>query len=180
MAGSHQLWVYDPGNEVIAPWAGSGREDHIDGALDEAAFAQPSGLTAAGKYIVVADSEVSSVRAVDLEDGQVRTVVGKGLFDFGDSVGMPDQVLLQHPLDVAAGLGHVYIADTYNNKVKAISFGTMETTTVLGDGIPETMHEPGGLAVAGDRVLIADTNNHRLLRGDPATGALQELPLLTR
>ncbi|HEY3174467.1 MAG TPA: thioredoxin-like domain-containing protein [Candidatus Polarisedimenticolia bacterium] len=175
MAGSHQLWVYDPDRNVLAPWAGSGREDHIDGPLDEAAFAQPSGLTAAGKYVIVADSEVSSVRAVDLEDGQVRTLVGRGLFDFGDSIGTPDRVMLQHPLDVAAGPGCVYIADTYNNKVKAISFGSMETTTVFGDGTPETMHEPGGLAVAGGRVLIADTNNHRLLRGDPATGALEEL-----
>jgi thiol-disulfide isomerase/thioredoxin len=179
MAGSHQLWVYDPEHHVIAPWAGSGREDHIDGPLAEAAFAQPSGLAAAGKYILVADSEVSSVRAVDLEDAQVRTVVGRGLFDFGDSVGMPDEVMLQHPLDVASGPGCLYIADTYNNKVKAISFATMVTTTVFGDGNPQTMHEPGGLAVADGGVLIADTNNHRLLRGGPATGSLEELALLT-
>ena len=177
MAGSHQIWVYDREHGVIAPWAGSGREDHIDGSLKEAAFAQPSGLTAAGKYVLIADSEVSSVRAIDLEDGQVRTIVGRGLFDFGDSGGAPDEVMLQHPLDVAAGPGCLYVADTYNNKIKAISFGTMQTETVLGDGDTSTMHEPGGIGVAGASVIIADTNNHRLLKGDPATGSLVELSL---
>lgn len=177
MAGSHQIWVYDKEHSVVAPWAGTGQEDHIDGPLKEAAFAQPSGLTAAGKYILIADSEISSVRAIDLEDGQVRTIVGRGLFDFGDSVGAPDEVLLQHPLDVAAGSGCLYVADTYNNKIKAVSFGSMRTETVFGDGNPATMHEPGGIAVAGADLFIADTNNHRILKGDPATGVLTELNL---
>jgi len=177
MAGSHQIWVYDPERHMIGPLAGSGAEDHIDGPLREAAFAQPSGLAAAGRFVLVADSEVSSIRAIDTQDGEVRTIVGRGLFDFGDGEGAPDQVLLQHPLDVAAGDNVLYVADTYNNKVKGISFGTMATRTVFGTGDPAVMHEPGGLAVSGDLLLIADTNNHRILRGNPATGALEELPL---
>ncbi len=183
MAGSHQIWVYDPEGNRIGPWAGSGREDHVDGTLQDAAFAQPSGLARAGKLLMVADSEVSSVRAVDLDEGQVRTIVGRGLFDFGDRDGAPEEVLLQHPLDVAVDTNVLYVADTYNNKIKAISFGSMETRTVLGDGRPEAMHEPAGIAVvpagpgAPGAVLIADTNNHRILRGDPATGALEELPV---
>ncbi len=177
MAGSHQIWVYDRERNMIGPMAGSGAEDHIDGPLREAAFAQPSGLAAAGRYILVADSEVSSVRAIDTQDGEVRTIVGRGLFEFGDGEGSPEEVLLQHPLDVAAADNVLYVADTYNNKVKGISFGTMATRTVFGTGDPAVMHEPGGLAAAGDRLLIADTNNHRILSGDPSTGALDELPL---
>jgi len=177
MAGSHQIWVYDRERDMIGPMAGSGAEDHVDGPLREAAFAQPSGLAAAGRYILVADSEVSSVRAIDTQEGQVRTIVGRGLFDFGDEEGSPEQVLLQHPLDVATADNRLYVADTYNNKVKAIAFGTMDTRTVFGTGDPAVMHEPGGLAPDGGRLLIADTNNHRILSGDPATGALEELPL---
>ena len=177
MAGSHQIWVYDPDKRVMAPWAGSGEEEHIDAPLREAAFAQPSGLAVAGRYLLVADSEVSSVRAIDLEDGAVRTIVGRGLFDFGDAEGAPDEVLLQHPLDVAADTNVLYVADTYNNKVKAISFGTMQTRTIFGDGDPAKMHEPGGLAVVEGVVLIADTNNHRILKGDPETGRLSEFTI---
>jgi DNA-binding beta-propeller fold protein YncE len=177
MAGTHQIWVYDPSLPAIAPWAGSGVEDHIDGPLKEAAFAQPSGLARAGQYILVADSEVSSVRAIDLQDGIVRTVVGRGLFDFGDEVGAPDNVMLQHPLDVAAADGALYVADSYNNKIKAITFGTMQTRLVFGDGSPEVLGEPGGIAAAGGVVFIADTNNHRILRGDPVSGELTDLRL---
>ncbi len=177
MAGSHQIWTFDTQKQWLSPWAGSGREDHVDGELREAAFAQPSGLAQAGKLILVADSEVSSVRAIDLLEGRVRTIVGRGLYDFGDVDGRPEQVLLQHPLDVAAGDNFLYIADSYNNKIKAVAFGSMETRTVLGDGNPAHLHEPGGLALTGGRLYIADTNNHRILKGDPATGCLEELVL---
>jgi thiol-disulfide isomerase/thioredoxin len=177
MAGTHQIWVYDPSLPAIAPWAGSGVEDHIDGPLKEAAFAQPSGLARAGQYILVADSEVSSVRAIDLQDGVVRTVVGRGLFDFGDEVGAADAVLLQHPLDVTAAEGEVYVADSYNNKIKAIAFGTMETRTLFGDGADSILNEPGGLTAGLGALFIADTNNHRILRGVPRTGELAPFPL---
>jgi thiol-disulfide isomerase/thioredoxin len=177
MAGSHQVWIFDTEKQWLAPWAGSGREDHLDGELREAAFAQPSGLAQAGKLILVADSEVSSVRAIDLLEGRVRTIVGRGLFDFGDADGRPEQVLLQHPLDVAVGDNCVYIADSFNNKIKAVAFGSMETRTLFGDGNPATLHEPGGLAFASGWLYIADTNNHRILKGDPASGRLQELEL---
>src|SRR5206468_399243 len=147
MAGNHQIWVYDTVKGMIAPWAGTGREDHVDGPVAEAALAQPSGLAQAGRFILVADSEDSSIRAIDLEDNQVKTIVGRGLFDFGDEVGPAEKVLLQHPLDVAVADGTIYVADSYNNKIKATSFGTMETRNVFGDGLPATTHEPGGIAV---------------------------------
>ena len=177
MAGSHQIWVYDVDKHLIGPWAGSGREDHVDGPVAEAALAQPSGLAQAGRYILIADSEISSIRVIDLEDSTVKTIVGRGLFDFGDEEGPPDSVLLQHPLDVAVGSGAIYVADTYNNKIKAIAFGSMETRTVFGDGDRKNLYEPGGLAVVGEAVFIADTNNHRILRGDPRTGVLEEITL---
>jgi DNA-binding beta-propeller fold protein YncE len=127
--------------------------------------------------VIIADSEVSSIRAIDLQEGMVRTIVGRGLFDFGDSDGAPQQVLLQHPLDVVVDTNVLYVADSYNNKIKAISFGTMETRTVFGDGSSQTLHEPAGIAVAQGQVFIADTNNHRILRGDPNTGVLEEFEL---
>jgi DNA-binding beta-propeller fold protein YncE len=172
MAGTHQIWAYDPVGSLIAPWAGTGREDHIDGKLDEAAFAQPSGLARIGRHVVIADSEISSIRVIDLDSGRVQTIVGRGLFDFGDRDGAPADVLLQHPMDVAADANRIYVADTYNNKIKGIRLGDMSTETLFGDGRPETMHEPGGIAAADGRVWIADTNNHRVLCGNPDDGSL--------
>ena len=177
MAGSHQIWVYDTEKHLLGPWVGSGREDHVDGPVAEAALAQPSGLAQAGRFILIADSEISSVRVIDLEDSNVKTIVGRGLFEFGDAVGPPEKVMLQHPLDVAIGDGVIYVADSYNNKIKGIAFGSMETRTLFGDGSPAVLREPGGLAVFDGSLYIADTNNHRILRGDPKTGVLEEIKL---
>jgi hypothetical protein len=74
---------------------------HTDGPLDQAALAQPSGVTTDGQSIFFADSEVSSIRAATLPPGNVvSTIVGQGLFDFGDIDGVGDTVRLQHPLGV--------------------------------------------------------------------------------
>src|SRR5262249_41071800 len=93
MAGHHQIWVLDLGSNQLAPFAGNGREDIRDGLLlpdfrrrePGSSFAQPSGLASDGKRLYVADSEVSAVRSVPLAGGgEVETLVGSGLFDFGD------------------------------------------------------------------------------------------------
>src|SRR4051812_29175340 len=81
MAGLHQLWTFDPRTGACHPVAGTSNEGLLDGPLGEAWFAQPSGLAVDGNRLWVADSETSSIRYV--EAGQVRTVVGTGLFDFG-------------------------------------------------------------------------------------------------
>jgi thiol-disulfide isomerase/thioredoxin len=177
MAGSHQIWAYDTAEDRLGVLAGTGREDHIDGGFAEAAFAQPSGLAHAGRLLFVADSEISSVRALDLEEGVVKTLVGRGLFDFGDRDGRAEMALLQHPLDVACEGATVYIADSYNHKVKAIDLRAMQVRTVYGDGGREILDEPGGLAVLDGKIYIADTNHHRILRGDISGGALEEVRL---
>jgi thiol-disulfide isomerase/thioredoxin len=98
MAGPHQLWRMNPETGGIVPYAGTGREARIDGPLDESALAQPSGLTTDGKKLYFADSEVSAIRSADLDPkGYVETIVGQGLFDFGDKDGRGDEVRLQHP-----------------------------------------------------------------------------------
>jgi thiol-disulfide isomerase/thioredoxin len=121
MAGPHQLWVVDLKTREAKPYAGSGRENHVDGKLLDAALAQPSGLTTDGKSLFFADSEVSSIRSASLNpNGVVSTIVGKGLFDYGDVDGVGDSVRLQHPLGVAYLKNKLYVADTYNHKIKVI------------------------------------------------------------
>ena len=69
-----------------------------------------------------ADSETSSIRSVPLYGaaGQVATIVGQGLFEFGDKNGVGEFVRLQHALGVAYFDGKLYVADTYNSKIKII------------------------------------------------------------
>ncbi|HEX7926933.1 MAG TPA: thioredoxin-like domain-containing protein [bacterium] len=182
MAGPHQLWRLDLARGQVAVHAGSGREEIIDGPLPESALAQPSGIDVDGDAVVFADSEVSSLRRAGLSPlGQVQTLIGGGLFDFGDVDGARGTAKLQHPLGVLARNGHVLVADTYNHKVKLFDKQSGAIKTLAGSGTPgladgplgtAQFQEPSGLAWLGDRLYVADTNNHALRWIDLKAGAV--------
>jgi len=135
--------------------------------LLEAGFAQPSGITTDGAALYTADSEANIIRAIDLTKGQVRTLVGGDLFEFGDVDGRGDSVRLQHPLGIVALGDKILIADTYNHKIKELDPKARSVKTFLGTGKPgqidghaPSFYEPGGLSVANGKLYVADTNNH--------------------
>lgn len=187
MAGPHQLWVVDLQTREAKPYAGSGRENHVDGELEKAALAQPSGLTTDGQSLFFADSEISSIRAASLPPGRmVSTIVGQGLFDFGDVDGTGDSVRLQHPLGVVYAGGKLYVADSYNHKIKVIEIkkrdsrtfaGTRERGTRDGDRKQAQFNEPGGISATTKDLFVADTNNHLIRRIDLASGTVSTLEL---
>lgn len=160
MAGQHQLWTYDPEQERLEVFAGTRREALIDGPRLKAALNQPSGLATDGKYLYFADSEASAIRYVDFETGNVETIVGTGLFDFGDVDGKGDEVRLQHPLGIAYADGKLYVADTYNDKIKVID--PVERTAKMLAGGEGKLFEPGGIAYTNGKLWIADTNHHAI------------------
>jgi hypothetical protein len=176
MAGFHQLWRLELETNEVRPHAGNGRERIVDGPLASAQLAQPSGIATDGAKLYFTDSETSAVRTADLgSDGRVATMVGLDLFTFGDVDGVGDQVRLQHPLGIDVQDGVLFIADTYNNKVKRGFPATRGVTAFLGSGEPgqkdgigreAQFHEPGGLSVADGNLYIADTNNHAIRVAD--------------
>lgn len=176
LAGSHQIGVIDLQKREVRRFAGSGREALTDGASGSAAFAQPSGLATDGKSLFVADPESSALRQVDLATGTVKTLVGKGLFDFGDVDGDRTTARLQHALGVTYAKGSLYVTDTYNSKLKRFDLATGVLGTVLGGSDRVALFEPGGIAVDGSRLVIADTDHQRLvsvpLTGEPTVTAL--------
>jgi sugar lactone lactonase YvrE len=187
MAGVHQLWTYDLRSETIAVFAGTSREGIDDGLrLSEATLAQPSGITTDGQYLYWVDPESSSIRRVMVGGEIVDTLVGTGLFDWGDADGGPGMGQVQHAQGVVFLDGLLYVADTYNNKLKALNPVSIQLRTVAGSGAGEwrdgagreaEFDEPSGLAVAGGTILVADTNNHAIRRYDPRTGEVETLQL---
>jgi DNA-binding beta-propeller fold protein YncE len=167
MAGTHQIWKLDLDKQEVSTFAGSGREAREDGPLLDAGFAQPSGITSDGKKLYIADSESNIIREIDLARGQVETVAGGDLFDFGDIDGSGDDVRLQHPLGVVAFNHKILIADTYNHKIKELDPKARTVKTFLGtgkagqsEGAAASFYEPAGLSIANGKLYIADTNNH--------------------
>ncbi len=193
MAGPHQIWSHNLGSETVQVHAGTAREDVTNGPLAESAFAQPSALaiSADSQAFYVADSEGSSIRRVPVDaDGLVTTIAGtselprgQSLFAFGDVDGVGDAARFQHPIGAARHNNLLFVADSYNHKIRAIDLDTNEVTTWLGDGMAgdkaslERLNEPAGLSVAGNILYIADTNNHRICTMDISTREMSVLPI---
>ncbi|MCU0541752.1 MAG: redoxin domain-containing protein [Oscillatoriaceae cyanobacterium Prado104] len=171
MAGSHQIWEMQLDAGTIAVYAGNGRESCVDGNLGESAFSQPSGLSTDRSELFVADSEISSIRAIGIDENpKVRTVCGSGdLFGFGDKDGRGDEVRLQHCLGVEYAQNYLWVADTYNHKIKRIDHRSGNCIAMVGDGkagyldgkgIHAQFFEPSGVSAIGPHLFVADTNNH--------------------
>uniref|UniRef100_A0A8C2PJU9 NHL repeat-containing protein 2 n=1 Tax=Capra hircus TaxID=9925 RepID=A0A8C2PJU9_CAPHI len=214
MAGTHQIWalLLDCGrlpkkNELkkgtCLRFAGSGNEENRNNAYPhKAGFAQPSGLSLAAEdpwsCLFVADSESSTVRAVSLKDGAVRPLVGgerdpTNLFAFGDVDGVGINARLQHPLGVTWDKKRnlLYVADSYNHKIKVVDPKTKNCTTLAGTGTgnasnivgssftDSTFNEPGGLCIGenGQLLYVADTNNHQIKVLDLETKTVSVFPV---
>ncbi|MFP3580684.1 NHL domain-containing thioredoxin family protein [Arthrobacter sp. SIMBA_036] len=167
MAGTHQIFAFDPLTNGVSILAGSGLEGLLDGKAEEAWFAQSSGLAIdADDNIWVADSETSSLRRLVIGDSgvTVETAVGKGLFDFGFRDGAADDARLQHPLGVTVlPDGSVAIADTYNGAVRRYD-PTTKTVSTLARGLAEPS-DVVVVQVEGSEPLlvVVESNKHQLV-----------------
>lgn len=174
MAGSHQLWSLGMTGDDLRVHSGNRREDIEDGPHAEAALAQPMGLVAdpSSSRLYFVDAESSAVRWADLDiRGRVGTLVGTGLFDFGDRDGVGDSVLMQHQQAVAISEeGRLLVADSYNDALKWIDPGTRRAETWL-----RGFHEPSGLAIDARLVYVADTNAHRIAIVNRENNMVREL-----
>ena len=189
-AGRHQLWIIDTSDQGrqadwIDVFAGTGAEGIQDGPRLTATLSQPSGLSSDGATLWFTDPEASAIRSVDLTDGdELKTLVGTGLFSWGDSVGDGGATELQHALGIELVGDSLYVADTYNHRIKAIRLSTGDSVLVVGNGLPglndgygpaAQLAEPSGLSLANEVLYIADTNNHRIRTLKVGTGELTTL-----
>jgi hypothetical protein len=175
VAGQNQIWRLGLGGGLVSILAGSGDLGLADGSGEEAIFAQPCGLATLGRELIVADAASSSVRAVGVDSARVETVVGRGLYDFGDVVGARIDVRLQNPLAVAADpRGVLYVADSYNDAIKLLNRRSGEARLLR---MSHPLHEPQGLCLTRDALWIANTNRHEIVRIDLASGGLRRVPV---
>ena len=188
MAGTHQLYIYEPDSNLLYPSVGNGREANLNGvSLADSELAQPSGLYYAGDgKLYFADSESSAIRLADFANDLVSVVSGtteNSLFDFGDIDGALGVNRLQHALGIeGAPDGTLYIADTYNSRIRRIAAGETDTQTLSRQGgaggyadgalAVAQFDEPGGLSYAEGKLYVADTNNHVLRVIDLAAGSV--------
>jgi hypothetical protein len=199
MAGRHQIWGLPLVNaengmrtqsvppESVRPPAlrvpehsaftriGSGAEELHDGSHKEAALAQPMGITSSGGRLFFVDAESSAVRwAHTDQSGRVGTIVGTGLFDFGDKDGVGDDVRMQHQQGIARHSdGRLLVADSYNDALKWVDPSTRRAETWV-----RGFSEPSAVAIEGELVYVADTNAHRIAVVGLGNGEVEQLELV--
>ena len=146
----------------------------------EASLARPWDVAVgmSGSFYI-ADWRDNRIRKVDAA-GTITTVAGTGSYGFSGDGGPAVNAQLEGPRGVAADRsGNIYIADTYNHRVRKVdAAGTITTVAgtgsrgYSGDGGPAVnarLRYPCGVAVDGSgNLYIVDTDNHRVRKVDAA------------
>lgn len=174
MTGLHQVWRFSLVKNTLEVFSGSGEENLVNGPPGKAAFAQPTGLTILGDKLYTADATTSAVRSIDLVTGFVSALVGADSYEHDKNDGDGVATRLQYPLDIEADPDRnlLWVADTYNNKIRKISVGDNYVSSVF---LNRTLDEPGGLAFRNNTLYIANTNLHEILRLNPENGHAEAL-----
>lgn len=173
------LYVVDRGNNnirkiVIATGAvttlagGGGEFNDRDGIGTEAVFYMPTGITALGGDLYVADTLHSSIRKIIIATGEVTTLpVLSGADPLGVDAGF------YYPRGITTDGIDLFVADTRNNSIRKLVVATGELSTIAGateavgsaDGVGALARfdSPVGIASDGNYLYVADTGN-RIIR----------------
>lgn len=176
MAGDNTIWSYDLGRAELKWCAGAGLLDVRDGNGYMAAFAQPVSLAIVEQVLYVCDALGSAVRSLQVRSDLVQTLVGQGVWEYGDADGPRQLAQLQNPqaIALAEDASVLWIADSGNGRLRQLRLGGRELTTVE---LPRRLQGSTGIVAAAGMVWIAETDAHAVLRYDPASGELSDVAI---
>ncbi len=140
----------------------------------------PKGVAVDGSgNLYIADTGNNRIRRVDHSTGYISTVAGTGPRGFSGDDGLAVSAQLDTPNGVAVdSSGNLYIADTYNHRIRRVDHVTEKISTVAGTGTPgfsgdngpaasAELNRPLGVAVDGSgNLYIADAVNNRIRKVD--------------
>ncbi|HWV44445.1 MAG TPA: PQQ-binding-like beta-propeller repeat protein, partial [Nitrospira sp.] len=182
---NHRVRMVDSETGVISTLAGTGqaRFSGDGGPANKAALNEPAALAVdeAGR-LYIADQSNHRVRVVDLKAGVIRTVAGTGIAAY-DGDGKPAvDTALAGPSGLALAGNHLYIADTFNGRVRCVDLSSGLMTMVAGDGgvyryespsdAPSpSLSRPTGIALdQAGRLFLTDSDNHLIRQWDWSSG----------
>lgn len=166
-SGTHQILSYNIKTKKVDVLAGNGNEGIADGG--DATLAQTADLSEYDGKLYFLDSESSSLRVLD-KKGRVKTLIGKGLFDFGHKNGAKKEALMQHPLGLFVNRNGAYISDSFNHRIRKYEFHRKKIKDLFGGkrgdilGKDMQFDEPEDIYVVKDDMYVLDTNNNRLVK----------------
>ncbi|WP_455378903.1 NHL domain-containing protein [Petrachloros mirabilis] len=188
---NHRIRRVEVGTDLITTFAGVGQPRYggDGGPAISAGLNEPAALVVSESGILyIADQSNNRVRAIDLSTGLIRTVAGTGSATYNGDGGAATEAALAGPSGLALGADDtLYIADTFNGRIRAVDPCTGVIRTVSGDGQmyhyqgaieppSVSLSRPSGIAVDADgNLFITDSDNHLVRRWDRKTGRLERL-----
>lgn len=201
---NHKIRVLDPGTGLVTVLMGRGPGVVGDpggngdgGPADRALLNQPKSVAVSSEgAVLVTDSRNQRIRSIAPTDQHVVTTIAGvgGLAGLSPDPGpcLQAEFFMQRQDEnpepgggiAIDGVGRVYLADTYNDRIRRIDPSTGTVETIAGSGVPGYAGD-GGLAVAAQlkrprdlefgpdgRLYVADTDNQRIRAIDLATGLI--------
>ena len=162
-AGNNCLWMYNQAARAFSHLVGNGTLGLLDGVGQRAQMAHPLGLSGSKNFLYCVEGSNSAVRTVAVPEGRINTVIGHGLYQFGLQDGLRQNASLQHPCAVMADekRGVVWVADTYNHKIRSINMLTNQLTSI---DMQQVLTHPCALALDDESLWIADSTSSHLYR----------------
>jgi len=177
---NHRIRKVDAMTGIITTIAGTGqrRFSGDDGPAVSAALNEPTALALDGKgHLYIDDQSNHRVRRLDLDSGIIATAAGTGEAGYSGD-GMPAvEAALSGPSGLAVDTeGALYIADTFNGRIRKVDPHTGIITTIAGDGneyryqgnpneFSTSLSRPYGIALDRDgHLLITDSDSHLIRR----------------
>ena len=179
---NHRVRRIDPHTGIIQTVVGTGQTKWSgDGGVGVATtLNEPVALAIHGTQLYIADQSNNRIRMLDLETQIMTTVAGTGDSGYNGD-GMPG---IDSGLAGPSGLaldaeGNLYVADTFNGRIRKINRETGIISTFAGDGSEfryerganeqaMALSRPYGIAITSNQqVLITDSDNHLLRQWDP-------------
>jgi len=183
---NHRVRMVDAVTGVITTLAGTGqaRFSGDGGPAAQAALNEPSALVMGDddRRLYIADQSNHRVRMIDLRTGVIQTVAGTGAAAY-DGDGKPGiATALAGPSGLALANDQLYIADTFNGRVRSLHLSTGLISTVAGDGgsyryesaldaSSASLARPTGIAIDRQgRLFLTDSDNHLIREWDWESG----------
>lgn len=162
-AGNNRLVMYNLASQDFSTLAGSGSLGLLDGVGERARMAHPLALSSGRSQLYVAEGSSSSIRTVAVPEGRINTLVGQGLYQFGELDGPRQSATLQHPRALAADdkRGAIWIADAYNGSIRKLGTSNNQLSTLA---LMQSLRQPSALALDAESLWIADSAANQVYR----------------
>ena len=169
----------------VSTLAGSGASGFLDDTGTAAQFNSPRAIANDGINVYVADSSNHRIRQIIIATGEVNTLAGNGPQGFLDGTRTAAQ--FNGPQGITTDGTNLYIADTFNNRIRKID-ASGEVTTLAGDGNQGSLDDSGTAAQFnqlhkitsyGMDLYVADYANNSIRKVDMITGQTTTLAILS-